>query len=193
MNAYDVAIERFGDAIIEHYAMALDALDALHWTAQSHAHPTGSTSWVARVAEIRLLFPAEWVEIRRFFEENEERMGVMRLYAAFEARIKRDGNWRALTPTACFHDEFSDLRGDKAFVSVRAYLNRWQAVWPKDPQHPHAGLIDALHTLFTDERNPLMHDDQSLVPPIQRVQSQLAQAIHAFIAIAPDFAISSAE
>ncbi len=179
---------RFGCEIIEHFVLTLDALNALRWAAQNQPSSNITASLAERIAEIRLLFPDEWSELRGAYEENQERMGVTRLYAAFEGLLKRDGHWRATTPTANFHQKFSSLPLQKTFIGVRDYLNCWRGIWPTDAHHPHVGQIDVLNDLFTHERNPLMHDDQSLVPPLRRVQSQLDQAVQAFRALAPDFA-----
>ena len=171
MNGQEDPVENFGKEIIEHFALALDAFDSLRWAAQNQPSPNSTASWAERMAEIRLLFPDEWSDLRRAYEEDQERMGVMRLYAAFEGLLKRDGHWRATTPTANFHQKFSSLPLQRTFIGVRAYLNCWRGIWPTDTHHPHVGQIDVLNDLFTHERNPLMHDDQSLVPPLRRVQS----------------------
>lgn len=181
--------------ILEHRLIATDGVHSLDHLAQVHYQPSLNHPWVARLPEIRGLKPADWAQQLRAFEENEERAAVMRLYAAFEGLVRRDGIWRGTQPTAAFHSEFvgrasqhkQSLQTGKGFVSIRDWLDCWTRSWAKNPGVGDATTPQFVMQAFSSERNPMMHNDHAIAPPISRVHQQLDQAFVNFRTLALDF------
>lgn len=183
------------DHVIAHRFIAVDGIQALDHLAQVHYQPNLDHPWCHRLPEIRGMKPADWAYRQRVFEENEERAAVMRLYAGFEGLVRRDGLWRGTQPTAAFHTHFmviarkhlQSLRTGKGFVSIGKWLGCWGESWKTSPGQGDATTPQSLGQVFTLERNPLMHNDHAIAPPLSRVQQQLDQAYASFRAHANDF------
>ena len=181
--------------ILEHRLLAMDGVRALDHLAQVHYQPNLNHPWVSRLPEIRGLKPADWAQQQRAFAENEERAAVMRLYAAFEGLVRRDGIWRGTQPTAAFHSNFAgrayqhkqSLQTGKNFVRIGDWLECWKSSWKVTPDAGDATTPQSLMDAFSSERNPMMHNDRAITPPITRVQQQLDRAYLNFRKLAFDF------
>jgi hypothetical protein len=147
-----------------------------------------------RIGLIRGMRPLDWEQQRRNQEEYEERAAVMQLYAAFESLLRRDAQWRGVWTIAHFHSMFNAnaIRAQKgSFVRLSEWLGCWRAaVKTLDPHLAKTRYNPILHQLkatFRQDRNPLMHNDRAINPPLVRVTQQLTAAYSVLHELTDDF------
>jgi len=135
-----------------------------------------------------MTFPEMDVFIRKF-ESDEERGCIMRLFAAFEGLIKYDGLWRGVDVLANFHGEFNKTASKNGFITIKDWLNCWERVANFLHQNELKNIILKLKDIYTNERNPLMHSNRAICPPLKRIKDELTEATDKILEIAPDFRI----
>ncbi|WP_022654496.1 hypothetical protein [Aquaspirillum serpens] len=174
-----------GADIAARFELALHGLSALDLLVRQSIHSVSHTTLQNPLHGLHGMSSLEWEVERRSQEEYEERAAVMQLYAAFEGLLRRDAEWRGLQPTACFHQQFSSMaqkvRKGK-FVRLSEWLNCWQAT-----RAVQVAVLNQLETTFRQDRNPLMHTNQVIVPPLLRVRQQLINAYSNLSQVADDF------
>ncbi len=182
-----------GEAIVEHFSFAMDNLAALDFMVRFNFAANENVG--NRLREIRLLTPAQWAEQQQTYEDNEERAAVMRLFAAFEGLIRRDGLWRGSTPNALHHVHFRRLTSTVAhgtrFRVRHVPFNRWLKCWTIVARLQNCLKLDAnismLNSIYTTDRNPLMHCDRNQCPPLARINSQICSTIQSILNCTSDF------
>lgn len=186
-----------GDAIAARFDLSLNGLSALDHLVRQSISDINDAVLPSHIGGLRGMRPADWEAQRRNQEEYEERAAVMQLYAVFEGMLRRDAEWRGLEPTAHFHEQFSALAlkiSQQKFVRLWEWLACWRAVTETmaGSSSAHIATLSQLKTSFADDRNPLMHTDRALVPPLARVQQQLAAAYSSLCELAVDFGVCDA-
>jgi len=130
----------------------------------------------------------EWDDAVEALKEVSERQTIMHLFTCFERIIRVDGQIRGEQPTSHHHAFFVKASSlAPSFVRFDQLLQCWIKV-AGAAKHRSAGKeMRLLKLQFTDERNPLMHSDQAIIPPFSLVARKLRSSLATVQHLASDF------
>jgi hypothetical protein len=149
----------------------------------------GKVKDIPREAKMLLhLSGKEWDDAVEALKEVSERQAIMHLFTCFERIIRVDGQIRGEQPTSHHHAFFVKASSlAPSFVRFDQWLQCWNKV-AGAAKHRSAGKeMRLLKLQFTDERNPLMHSDQAIIPPFWLVAPKLRSSLATVQHLASDF------
>jgi hypothetical protein len=130
----------------------------------------------------------DWDAAAEVLKEASERQAIMHLFACFERIIRVDGQLRGEQQPHLHHAFFAkDASAATSFVRFDQWLQCWVNAASAAKQRPSLNALRQLKQQFKEERNPLMHNDQAILPPFSLVARKLRSSLATVQHLASDF------
>lgn len=130
----------------------------------------------------------DWDDAVEVLKEASERQAVMHLFACFERIIRVDGQLRGEQLSKKHHAFFAKAASAApSFVRFDQWLQCWINAAVAAKQRPTLKSLRQLKQQFNEERNPLMHNDQTTLAPLLLVARKLCASLASAQHLASDF------
>lgn len=135
-----------------------------------------------------LLSGKDWDDAAEALKEASERQAIMHLFACFERIICVDGRLRGEQQSRQHHTFFAKAASAAtSFLRFDQWLQCWINTASAAKQRPSLKALRQLKQQFKEERNPLMHNDQAILPPFSLVARKLSTSLATVQHLASDF------
>jgi hypothetical protein len=140
------------------------------------------------VKMLRHLSGKDWDGAVEELKEASERQAIMHLFACFERIIRVDALIRGELCASQYHACFVEVAGlAHAFVRFDRCLQCWVDAASAAGNLQSVKELRQIKQLFRDERNKLMHNDLTIVPPFSRIARHLHSSLMVIRHLASDF------
>lgn len=140
------------------------------------------------VRKLVYLCGKDWDDAAELLKDASERQAVMHLFACFERIIRVDGQLRGNGDVHLHHAHFvKSASAAPSFVRIDRWLQCWVNAAVAAKQQTSLIALRQLKQQFKDERNPLMHNDQAVLPPLSLVARNLHASLILVQHLASDF------
>jgi hypothetical protein len=145
-------------------------------------------SFYAEVSNLVHLCGKDWDNAAEALKEASERQAVMHLFACYERIIRVDGQLRGEQDARQHHARFvKAAAATPSFLGFDQWLQCWVNAAVAAKQRSSAKALRQLKQQFKDERNPMMHNDQAVLPPFTLVARKLLASLAVVQGLASDF------